>query len=114
MHFLELSNGAPFSSCESTSDPSSEAMVVGTPSESTLSSAQPSGSVCDGLSVFRACVCPAGDDLQRWCLNFAPVVRRMCKEAKQLLQVNLLWRQPTLLRVPKNYDEIFQVLPFHR
>lgn len=72
-----------------------------------------SANVCQGLNWFHAKremgVEEAPDnEIDMWCANFVPLIQRNCGQAKKLLQVNLLWRQPSLLRVPKNYDEIFQ------
>eukprot|EP00095_Tigriopus_kingsejongensis_P006031 maker-scaffold889_size84747-snap-gene-0.19 protein:Tk06031 transcript:maker-scaffold889_size84747-snap-gene-0.19-mRNA-1 annotation:"e3 ubiquitin-protein ligase ubr3" len=73
-------------------------------------------SICDGINWFHPKTPAPGDgdqlatnnELSLWCQNFYPLVRENCTAAKKLLQVNLLWEQPTLLKVPKNYDEIFQ------
>ena len=70
-------------------------------------------SVVDGLNWFRP---EPGEEegagqleMDLWLQEFLPHVTRNCGKAQQLLQVNLLWRQPVLLKVPKNYDDIFQV-----
>lgn len=70
-------------------------------------------SICDGLNWFH----PKGEEvgggsnneLTLWCQNFFPMINSHCGAAQKLLQVNLLWQQPSLLKVPKNYDEIFEV-----
>ena len=99
-----------------------EAMETETHSAATV----PSASVVDGLNWFRP---EPGEEegagqleMDLWLQEFLPHVTRNCGKAQQLLQVNLLWRQPVLLKVPKNYDDIFQVsdaiiallLCFHR
>jgi hypothetical protein len=67
-------------------------------------------SVADGLNWFRVAAEEGGQlEMDLWLQEFVPHIRRNCAKAKQLLQVNLLWSQPVLLRVPKNYDDIFQV-----
>ena len=94
-----------------------EAMETGTPEQSALvmraSSASAVTSVVDGLNWFRP---EPGEEegagqleMDLWLQEFLPHVTRSCGKAQQLLQVNLLWRQPVLLKVPKNYDDIFQV-----
>jgi E3 ubiquitin-protein ligase UBR3 len=66
-------------------------------------------SVADGLNWFRVAAEEGGQlEMDLWLQEFVPHIRRNCAKAKQLLQVNLLWSQPVLLRVPKNYDDIFQ------
>ena len=73
-------------------------------------------SVVDGLNWFRP---EPGEEegagqleMDLWLQEFLPHVTKNCGKAQQLLQVNLLWRQPVLLKVPKNYDDIFQVSEF--
>ncbi len=70
-------------------------------------------SVVDGINWFRPDPTVKGSngqpEMDLWLMEFVPLVQRKCAKAKQLLQVNLLWRQPVLLKVPKNYDDIFQV-----
>ena len=74
-------------------------------------------SVCDGLNWFM----PPDSSLPQqttptqvpemplWLLELKPVVEGACPSiAKQLLLVQLLWRQPRLLTVPEKYDTIFQ------
>ena len=95
-------------------------METGTPEQSALvmraSSASAVTSVVDGLNWFRP---EPGEEegagqleMDLWLQEFLPHVTRSCGKAQQLLQVNLLWRQPVLLKVPKNYDDIFQVSEF--
>lgn len=73
-----------------------------------------SASVCQGLNWFHAKRGLDADEapdneIDMWCANFVPLIKRNLSQARSLLQVNVVWRQPSLLRVPKNYDEIFQV-----
>ena len=53
---------------------------------------------------------PEGQELKMWCSEFATLV---CKDhldlARQAMRVNVLWKQPQLLRLHRNFDQIFQV-----
>ena len=60
--------------------------------------------VCDGLNWFTE----DRREIETWCRGFHEIARFNAGEAKRLLLVNLLWKQPALLRVPKNYDVVFQ------
>ena len=43
-----------------------------------------------------------------WVKNLIPTIQEITTPVvKQLLQVNILWKQPRLLRLPKQYDDIF-------
>ena len=44
-----------------------------------------------------------------WCHELAAFVSRSHLAARKLVLVNNIWKQPQLLRLPKNYDTIFQV-----
>lgn len=61
--------------------------------------------ICDGLNLFSSDRC----EIDVWCQGFFPAIARSVTMSRQLLLVNILWKQPSLLRVPKNYDVIFQV-----
>jgi E3 ubiquitin-protein ligase UBR3 len=45
----------------------------------------------------------------RWCRELGGLVARSHLSARRLVLVNSMWRQPQLLRLPRNYDSIFQV-----
>jgi len=64
-------------------------------------------SVCDGLEWFNPKSSTA-NELTVWCREYFPLVDRRPTMAKHLLLVNLLWKQPKLLNVPREYDTIFQ------
>ena len=53
---------------------------------------------------------PEGAELKMWCSEFASLA---CKDhimlARQAMRVNVLWKQPQLLRLHRNFDQIFQV-----
>ena len=55
----------------------------------------------------------SGEELQMWCAEFADLA---CREnlslARQAMRVNVLWKQPQLLRLHQDYDQIFQVISF--
>ena len=44
-----------------------------------------------------------------WCHELAAFSSRAHLAARKLVLVNNIWKQPQLLRLPKNYDTIFQV-----
>ena len=54
-----------------------------------------------------------GEELQMWCAEFADLA---CRDhlglARQAMRVNVLWKQPQLLRLHQDYDQIFQVIWF--
>ena len=70
-------------------------------------------SVCDGLNWFTEKSSSVEDnaitEIEVWCRNLHPLAAKSATVAKQLLLVNILWKQPRLLQVPRNYDAIFQV-----
>ena len=112
VEFLELSvdRATPAGAARLEDGEEVEAMETETHSAALASS---SPSVVDGLNWFRP---EPGEEegagqleMDLWLQEFLPHVTRNCGKAQQLLQVNLLWRQPVLLKVPKNYDDIFQV-----
>ena len=47
-----------------------------------------------------------------WAGGMEPFALRSHLAARKLVLVNNIWRQPQLLKLPKNYDAIFQVLQF--
>ena len=108
VEFLELSRQRPLA--DDVEAMETETQVVQAPTTVT--------SVVDGLNWFRP---EPGEEegagqleMDLWLQEFLPHVARNCGKAQQLLQVNLLWRQPVLLKVPKNYDDIFQVSEFSK
>lgn len=60
--------------------------------------------VCDGLHWFQD-----RSMVDYWCKLFHPAVQANANAVRELLQVNTLWRKPKLIKVPDNYDSIFQV-----
>ena len=124
VEFLELLNPRPTAGAAAAVHAEAgggevEAMETETQSPSLVMQAPPEASatsVVDGLNWFRP---EPGEEegagqleMDLWLQEFLPHVTRSCGKAQQLLQVNLLWRQPVLLKVPKNYDDIFQVSEF--
>jgi hypothetical protein len=52
-----------------------------------------------------------GAELNLWCLEFANLAcRDHISLARQAMRVNVLWKQPSLLRLHESFDQIFQVL----
>ena len=53
---------------------------------------------------------PNGDELKMWCSEFDTLA---CRDhihlARQAMRVNVLWKQPQLLRLHQQFDQIFQV-----
>merc|ERR1711976_427798 len=51
----------------------------------------------------------SGEELQMWCAEFADLA---CRDhihlARQAMRVNVLWKQPQLLRLHQQFDQIFQ------
>ena len=51
-----------------------------------------------------------GDELKMWCSEFDTLA---CRDhiglARQAMRVNVLWKQPQLLRLHQQFDQIFQV-----
>ena len=51
-----------------------------------------------------------GDELKMWCSEFETMA---CRDhihlARQAMRVNVLWKQPQLLRLNQQFDQIFQV-----
>lgn len=93
-----------------------ESLAIQAQPSSAAGAAATATSVVDGLNWFRP---EPGEEegagqleMDLWLQEFLPHVTKNCGKAQQLLQVNLLWRQPVLLKVPKNYDDIFQVSEF--
>jgi len=52
---------------------------------------------------------PNGDELKMWCSEFDTLA---CRDhihlARQAMRVNVLWKQPQLLRLHQQFDQIFQ------
>ncbi len=93
--------------------------------DTSRSSPDAPASVCDGLNWFHfpesalsrllasglsgASSAERLPELAMWLGEFRPVVHRAGPPiARQLLMVQLLWKQPRLLAVPNKYDTIFQ------
>ena len=49
-------------------------------------------------------------ELKYWCLEF---VESVCQNhinlARKAMRMNTLWKQPQLLKLPKSFDQIFEV-----
>ena len=111
VEFLELLH--PRAPAQIAAEGDVEAMETESLAIQATSAAVTATSVVDGLNWFRP---EPGEEegagqleMDLWLQEFLPHVTKNCGKAQQLLQVNLLWRQPVLLKVPKNYDDIFQV-----
>ena len=51
-----------------------------------------------------------GSELKYWCSEFAAnVCQNHIDLARKTMRVNILWKQPQLLRLPKSFDQIFHV-----
>ena len=51
-----------------------------------------------------------GDELKMWCSEFDTLAcRDHINLARQAMRVNVLWKQPQLLRLHQQFDQIFQV-----
>ena len=51
-----------------------------------------------------------GDELKMWCSEFDTLAcRDHINLARQAMRVNVLWKQPQLLRLHPQFDQIFQV-----
>lgn len=50
--------------------------------------------------------------IQTWCQEYISFVNKSVIAARRLLQRQLIWYPPALLRLPQNYDQIFQY--YHR
>lgn len=48
-----------------------------------------------------------------WCTEVGSFARKSSLSARKLILVNSCWKLPQLLRLPKNYDAIFQVSGFY-
>ena len=52
-----------------------------------------------------------GSDLKMWCAEFATLAcQNHIELARKAMRVNVLWKQPQLLRLHESFDQIFQVL----
>ena len=52
-----------------------------------------------------------GSELKYWCSEFAAnVCQNHINLARKAMRVNVLWKQPQLLQLPKNFHQIFQVI----
>ena len=52
---------------------------------------------------------PPAELVTSWAGGIEPFAMRSHLAARKLILVNNIWRQPQLLKLPKNYDAIFQV-----
>ena len=51
-----------------------------------------------------------GSELKYWCSEFAAnVCQNHIDLARKAMRVNILWKQPQLLRLHESFDQIFQV-----
>ena len=54
-----------------------------------------------------------GSELKYWCSEFAAnVCQNHIDLARKAMRVNILWKQPQLLRLHESFDQIFQVQYF--
>lgn len=52
---------------------------------------------------------PDGSDLNKWCAEFATLAcQNHIELARKSMRVNVLWKQPQLLRLHESFDQIFQ------
>ena len=55
-----------------------------------------------------------GSELKYWCSEFAAnVCQNHIDLARKAMRVNILWKQPQLLRLHESFDQIFQVRLFY-
>ena len=56
-----------------------------------------------------------GSELKYWCSEFAAnVCQNHIDLARKAMRVNILWKQPQLLRLHESFDQIFQVILFSK
>ena len=56
-----------------------------------------------------------GSELKYWCSEFAAnVCQNHIDLARKAMRVNILWKQPQLLRLHESFDQIFQVRLFSK
>ena len=76
-------------------------------SKSTTSTMKHHLSLLETLDWFNS----DGSDLKMWCAEFATLAcQNHIELARKAMRVNVLWKQPQLLRLHESFDQIFQVL----
>jgi len=74
-------------------------------SKSTTSTMKHHLSLLETLDWFNA----DGSDLKMWCAEFATLAcQNHIELARKAMRVNVLWKQPQLLRLHESFDQIFQ------